>query len=157
MDNTVCNTRSQIKTIFPRAKFDGINRCLSFIFENTLPLIIGDFFPKLDKLIISTSGYNTFIFRMSPSDPPAWTLMCGVRSNILINQESRALWDDLIILQSANLHNSITITCGKSGAIEIKLAIILQLYEFQVILYYYLLSYPCVLYHGSVLIHLAIC
>ena len=112
MDNTICYTSSQIKTIFPSAKFNRINRGLGFIFENTLPLIICDFFPKFDKLIISACGNYTFIFRMCPSDSPAWTLMCGVGSDILINQKSRALWNYLIILQPANLDYSITITSG---------------------------------------------
>ena len=110
---------------------------------------------KFEKLIRSACGNYAFIFRMRPSDSPAWTLMCRVWSNILINQKSRALWNYLIILQSANLDYSITITSGEPGAIEIKLAIVLQ-FHLIIIIVAYLRSYPCALCHGSILIRLAI-
>lgn len=140
MHRAVSDSSCQKETVLPWAKLNCVYRSLCFIFVNKLPLIILHFFPEFNLFVITACCHNRLIFRVSPSNRPARTLMCSIRTNICVDQLSSALRDDLVALHSTDFDNTITVDSGQSCSKEIKFWVILHNWLLELLIYIGLLT-----------------
>lgn len=103
--------------VLPRSPLNAVDGRLALDLVGKLPNVDLDFLPNFDEPVVAAGGDYVFKLGMGPADLPARTRV-GLEPNWLLN--------DLVLLHSANLYLSVTVTRGQSGAVGVELGISLQ-------------------------------